>query len=173
MEALYEFTSRLNARFGSQSNPSQADLRSLADELAGLCRELDFDTLGLLQAVPGQEVLHELAVSPEGGPSAYLVSDGQGVSSPPHEHNTWVIIIGIRGVERNTTFERIAANSRQVHAIESVNVGAGQSLILAPAEIHSTDVVGEHATYHVHLYGSALGSLPPFPSRCFDAVTAL
>lgn len=146
MEALHEFTLRLDARFGSQSNPSQADLLSVADELARLCHELDFNASDLPEAMPGQEVLHDLAVSSIGGPSVYLVSDGLGVSSPPHEHKTWAVIVGIRGVELNTKFERTAVNSQQVHAIESVRVGAGRVLILSPTEIHSTNVLGEHAT---------------------------
>ncbi len=171
-KALSDFTAKLGESFGRESVPGDSDLRRIADELVRLCHELDVDTLGLPQALPGQEVLHELAVSPAGGPSAYLVSDGAGVSSPPHEHGTWAVIVGLRGVETNTRFERVAANSRQVRAIETVQVGAGQVLILSSTDIHVTDVSGERATYHVHLYGSALAVLPPFASRCFEAVEA-
>lgn len=171
-KALCDFTTRFGERFGRESIPGDADLRRIADGLVRLCHELDVDTLGLPEARPGQEVLHHLAVSPVGGPSAYLVSDGAGVSSPPHEHGTWAVIVGLRGVEINTRFERVAAHSRQVRATETVQVGAGQVLILASSDIHSTEVLGERATCHVHLYGSALGALPPFASRSFEAVDA-
>ena len=33
-------------------------------------------------------------LAPDNSPSLYLVSDGHGVITPPHEHKTWVIIAG-------------------------------------------------------------------------------
>jgi predicted metal-dependent enzyme (double-stranded beta helix superfamily) len=170
--ALQAFVAQLERRFGSRLDLSPADLLCVAEDLVGLCRGLAFNQLDLPEAGPGQELLHNLAVSPRGGPSIYLVSDGPGVTSRPHEHKTWAVIVGIRGCEINTKFRRVAEDSRQVVAVDSVSVGAGQYLLLLPTEIHATAVVGERATFHLHLYGSALHALPPFQSRCFEAVTA-
>jgi predicted metal-dependent enzyme (double-stranded beta helix superfamily) len=168
--ALKAFVAQL--RIGPAFEPGPADLRDLSEDLLRLCRKLDFNQLDLPEAGPGQEFLHHLAVSPVGGPSIYLVSDGPGVTSPPHEHKTWAVIVGIRGCEINTRFERLDVGSRQVVAADSVNVGAGQWLLLSPEQIHATAVLGEQATFHLHLYGAALHTLPPFKSRCFEAVSA-
>ncbi|MDC8772098.1 cupin domain-containing protein [Roseateles albus] len=163
---------QLERRFDSRVELSLADLQSVAEDLLKLCRGLDFGQLGLQEAGPGQELLHKLAVSSKGGPSIYLVSDGPGVTSQPHEHKTWAVIVGIRGCEINTRFQRVVKDSRQVVAVDSVSVGAGQLLLMRPSEIHATSVLGEQATFHLHLYGSALHALPPFQSRCFEASAA-
>lgn len=170
--ALKAFVAKVELRFGPAFEPGPADLRDLGEDLLRLCRKLDFNQLDLPEAGPGQEFLHHLAVSPLGGPSLYLVSDGPGVTSPPHEHQTWAVIVGIRGCEINTRFERQDVGSRQVVAVESVSVGPGQLLLLSPEQIHATAVLGERATFHLHLYGKALHTLPPFKSRCFDSVSA-
>lgn len=170
--ALKAFVAQIELRFGPRFEPGPVDLRDLAEDLLQLCRKLDFNQLDLPEAGPGQEFLHPLAVSPVGGPSIYLVSDGPGVTSPPHEHQTWAVIAGIRGCEINTRFERLDVDSRQVVAVDSVSVGAGQLMLLSPEQIHATTVLGERATFHLHLYGAALHTLPPFKNRCFEAVSA-
>jgi predicted metal-dependent enzyme (double-stranded beta helix superfamily) len=170
--ALQGFVRQLERRFDSRVEPSLAGLQSVGDDLLELCRGLDFGRLDLQEAGPGQELVHNLAVSSRGGPSIYLVSDGPGVTSRPHEHRTWAVIVGIRGCEINTRFQRMAKDSRQVVAADVVSVGAGQVLVMLPAEIHATSVLGEQATFHLHLYGSALHALPPFQSRCFEASSA-
>lgn len=169
--ALQGFVAQLERRLDLRAEPSLADLQSVAEDLLALCRGLDFGQLDLQEAGPAQELLYKLAVSSKGGPSIYLVSDGPGVTSLPHEHQTWAVIVGLRGCELNTKFKRLAANCRQVFAVDSVSVGAGQALVMLPTEIHATAVLGELASFHLHLYGSALHLLPPFQSRCFEAST--
>ncbi len=170
--ALQSFVAQLERRFDPRVEPTLADLQLIAEDLLALSRGLDFGHLDVQEAGLGQELVHSLAVSPSGGPSIYLVSDGPDVTSPPHEHKTWAVIVGIRGCELNTKFQRLGATSRQVIAVDSVNVGAGQALVMLPAEIHATSVLGVQATFHLHLYGSALHALPPFTSRCFVASAA-
>ncbi|MCV2358567.1 hypothetical protein LNV08_06210 [Paucibacter sp. TC2R-5] len=170
--ALQGFVTQLERRFDPRAELSLADLQSVAEDLLKLCRGLDFGRLDLQEAGPGQEVLHNLSVSSKGGPSIYLVSDGPGVTSRPHEHKTWAVIVGIQGCEINTRFQSVVKDSRQVVAVDSVNVGAGQLLWMLPDEIHATSVLGEQATFHLHLYGSALHAVPPFQSRCFEASPA-
>ncbi len=163
------FISQVAQGLRSGKTPTLEQLQTIATELLALCKATEFDTLLHAAAKPGEERLHALAVSDWDGPSVYLVSDGAGVSSPPHEHQTWAVIVGLRGVERNTRYLRVPGQGRWVVQQGVTDVGAGEFLCMAESEIHATEVVGDGPTYHVHLYGRALSALPTFAERCFVA----
>lgn len=166
------FVEQLLQRQGTLPELTQAELLPIAEDLCALCETIDWGALLLPAANPGQEVLHELAVSSPAGPSAYLVSDGIGVTSPPHEHRTWAVIVGIRGTEMHTKYKVAPGDSREVTVDTSISVGAGEVLMLASSDIHSTKVVGDQPTYHVHLYGTAFSSWPAFSARRYKPKNA-
>jgi len=150
------------------AEPNAHELHAIGNALRQLCIEIAPSSLAELIAAPGQERLHPLAVAKSGGPSLYIVSDGAGVTSAPHEHRTWVVIVGLRGIEVNTIFRRADASTREIVREREVAVGPGDLLVIYAAQIHSTRVGGEASTVHAHLYGRALSALPPFAQRCFD-----
>ena len=150
------------------AEPTARELRAIGEELRRLGAEIDAAAIADLIAAPGQERLHPIAVSASGGPSLYLVCDGAGTASPAHEHQTWVAIVGLRGLELNTLFMRTDAATRAIVRERDVVIGPGDLLVLDAAQIHSTRVDGGASTVHLHLYGRALAALPPFPARCFD-----
>ncbi len=161
------FAAKLGQQFALNQTPTPEQLQTIAAELLALCQTTVFSAEQYPAAEPGKEQLHALAVSDSGGPSVYLVSDGVGVTSPPHEHQTWAVIVGLRGVERNIQYGRLPGEQRSVAQQGIVDVGAGAYWCLAESDIHATDVVGDQPTYHVHLYGRALAALPAFAQRCF------
>ena len=112
-EDFLGFAKRLESRHGFHANPTRVELQSIGEELKQLCLNFYFKRRGLPEAERGQEMLYELAVSPIGGPSVYLVSDGPGVKSPPHEHQTWAVIVGVRGCELNLLFKNTVNKWRQ------------------------------------------------------------
>jgi predicted metal-dependent enzyme (double-stranded beta helix superfamily) len=150
------------------TEPTALELHAIGEELQRMGAEVDVAAIADLIAAPGQERLHPIAVSASGGPSLYLVSDGAGTASPPHEHQTWVAIVGLRGLELNTLFRRADAATRAIVREREVAVGPGDLLVLDAAQIHSTRVDGEVSTVHLHLYGRALSALPPFSERCYE-----
>jgi predicted metal-dependent enzyme (double-stranded beta helix superfamily) len=150
------------------AEPTAREVQAIGEDLQRLGAEIDAAATADLVAAPGQERLHPIVVSASGGPSLYLVSDGAGTASPPHEHQTWAAIVGLRGLELNTLFRRADAATRAVVREREVAVGPGDLLVLDAAQIHSTRVDGEASTVHLHLYGRALSALPPFSARCFD-----
>jgi len=154
------------------SNPSEAQLVEAAHELLSVCESQRAFLSGFSPAKPGEERLYELTVASESAPAIYLVSDGAGVVSPPHEHCTWAVIVGLGGNELNTFFRRSSSGSVAVTPEQSVNVGVGEFLTMRAAAVHSTTTVGNASTFHVHLYGRALFALPPFSSRCFAVQNA-
>lgn len=149
------------------SDPNEAQLIEAARELLSVCENQKAFLLSFTAAKHGEERLYELAVISESTPSVYLVTDGAGVVSPPHEHCTWAVIVGLRGNELNTFFSRPSAGSAVVTPEQSIDVGAGEFLTMRAAAVHSTTTVGNESTFHVHLYGRPLVALPPFASRCF------
>ena len=168
LAAFEPFCEGIAQRLGG-AEPSARELQAIGEELRRLGAEVDAAAIADLIAAPGQERLHPIAVSASGGPSLYLVSDGAGTASAPHEHQTWVAIVGLRGLELNTLFRRADAATRAIVREREVAVGPGDLLVLDAAQIHSTRVDGEASTVHLHLYGRALSALPPFLERCFDA----
>jgi predicted metal-dependent enzyme (double-stranded beta helix superfamily) len=146
------------------ANDGEAGLSEIAVVLRRLASTQTWQEASLVAASPGEEVLYELDVTAD-GPSLYLVSDGQGVTSPPHEHGTWAVIAGVRGAEANVQFRPLSG--RLVAPIDRVVVGAGESLVLSADAIHATEVVGAEPTFHLHLYGKPLRELSSFASRVF------
>ncbi|WP_124447988.1 hypothetical protein [Paucibacter sp. KBW04] len=156
-----------------QANPDERLLRQIAALLKAAAPELQIGPAQFPIAQPGQELLYELALDPTGGPSLYLVSDGAGTHSPPHTHQTWAVVLGLRGVELNQLY-RLAGDSggRLQAAATEQAVGPGECLVMQAEDIHATRVQGE-SCYHLHLYGRALSHLPPFAARCFDWPSSL
>lgn len=119
-----------------------------------------------------QELVYPMAVSESGGPSLYLVSDAAGVTSAPHAHPTWAVIVGLSGSETNTLYKRALRQGRDVHKVAEVVVRAGEVFCMHASDIHSTRVDTLQSSYHLHLYGRPLSLFPSFASRsyAFNAV---
>lgn len=150
--------------------PSAATLQALATALMDWSRRTDLTAYR--RALPTEELVHALHASAS-GPAAYLVSDGAETCSPPHEHQTWAVIVGIAGCEVNRLYVLASpgapASARKLRFESEQRVGPGESLVLAHTAIHSTSVLGPASTLHLHVYGQALERLPPFASRTFHA----
>lgn len=163
---IEDFMARVNEMTRS-AEPSAEQIKALAQRLIQLARSSAWQICPYREAVAGEELLYELAVSPSNGPSLYLVSDGSSVVSPPHEHNTWAVIAGIRGQETNRHYALQSAERKVVVESSMVEVGPGEVLVLGATEIHSTEVNTSEATFHLHLYGRPLCALPSFASRSY------
>ncbi|PON16831.1 hypothetical protein C2W62_16410 [Candidatus Entotheonella serta] len=165
--AFDSFIERIDACFsGITLTPQQLQL--IAKELLDFCTEVSWDQAKYRPANFGEALLYELAVSSQSGPSLYLVSDGVGVSTPPHEHQTWAIIVGIQGEEYNVLYRADDTREKKVSKIAERRVGPGDVFVMEPHDIHAIDDTrGRHPTYHVHLYGCPLASLSSFESRCY------
>ena len=161
------FCRELAQRFDG-GEPNERELQAIGATLRQLSAGIEPASIADLMAAAGQERLHPLVPGKFGGPALYVVSDGAGIASAPHEHQTWVAIVGLRGIEANTIFRRANTSTRAVVREREVAVGPGDLLVLDATQIHSTRVDGEASTVHVHLYGRALSALPPFAQRCFD-----
>lgn len=94
----------------------------------------------------------------------YLNACLPGRASPPHDHTTWAVIVGIDGEEENTVYERIddgsIAGRGDVREIRREVIRAGTGMAYMPDDIHSIHVVGDRPILHLHMYGRSLEHLP-------------
>lgn len=148
--------------------PSAQQLREAAELLGTLARSPAWESPEYREASANEELVYELAASPGGGAALYLVSDGASVSSQPHRHDTWVVIVGIRGYEVNHLYLRLPGARKTVARSSELEVGPLSVLVLHEQDIHSTQVRGSGPTFHLHLYGRPLHALPSFSSRCYS-----
>jgi predicted metal-dependent enzyme (double-stranded beta helix superfamily) len=107
--------------------------------------------------------IYELYVAPNRGLSLYASAGASGKYQPPHDHTTWAVIAGVRGVEHNQFFKCVARD--EVHAtgslrfVRSVAVGPGESVTLAAQDFHTIAIDDGADALHLHLYGNALDTL--------------
>lgn len=167
LNEIEEFATYINAQ-NDLYEPTELQLDLIAQRLVQLATTPEWSKCTHRSANPHEELLYELAISPKNGPSLYLVSDGQFVISPPHEHTTWAVIAGIRGVEINRLYKIASASPKVASEASVVEIGRGESLILRAHEIHSTAVSASDASFHLHLYGRPLHTLPSFEFRSYS-----
>lgn len=114
------------------------------------------------------------ALPPSGSPRMYLLYEdqdeatgqalyvnvcGPGVVSPPHDHATWAVIAGIRGVEHNTLYRLAPSDAQGAPALTTaghLQVRQGEALALLPDEIHSIDTREQPLVMCLHHYGRGL-----------------
>lgn len=107
--------------------------------------------------------IYELYVAPDRSLSLYASAGKGGKYQPPHDHTTWAVIAGIRGIERNQFFDCLERNDEtstgKIQLVESVDVGPGESVTLGAEDFHTIAVEEGGDALHLHLYGNALDTL--------------
>jgi predicted metal-dependent enzyme (double-stranded beta helix superfamily) len=94
----------------------------------------------------------------------YLNACLPGRFSPPHDHTTWAVIVGIDGEEENKVYDR--TDDRTVPGRGTVKVKheevicAGTGMAYMPDDIHSIHVIGTKPILHLHMYGTSIEHLP-------------
>lgn len=83
---------------------------------------------------------------------------GRGVA--PHDHQTWGVVIGLEGEERNVTWSRLDDGTQPGHAklekAAEVAMRNGDVCKLLPDEIHSVRNDGVEVSISLHVYGRSL-----------------
>lgn len=122
---------------------------ALSDELRGLPRPEPDPGQGFGFHLLHEEQDHTLVVA--------LLSWLPGRTTPPHDHGTWGVVVGVEGEEVNTFWRRTDDGSREEFAElekESERVfTAGESLTLLPRTIHSIENRSVAISLSLHVYG--------------------
>lgn len=94
--------------------------------------------------------------------SLFVVVDswlpGRGV--PPHDHDTWAVVVGVDGIERNLFWQRLDDAQRPGYAELQLTgehcILVGEALVLPSGSIHSMINETEHTSLSFHVYGRHL-----------------
>ena len=105
----------------------------------------------------------------------YLNACLPGRSTPPHDHTTWAVIVGIDGDEANRVYERTDDRATPgrgtVRVVHEEVIRAGTGMAYMPDDIHSIHVVGANPILHLHMYGTSIEHLPNRVAYDVDAGT--
>ena len=84
---------------------------------------------------------------------------GQDVT--PHDHQTWAVVVGIDGIEKNRLWLRKDDGSKPGYAevvlSREVKVGPGDACLMSSEDIHSVLNDTDKPTLSLHVYGKVLG----------------
>lgn len=98
------------------------------------------------------------------GLALYVVAECQGNMSPPHDHTTWAVIVGIQGDEVNRFYRRTDDGSIPGRAtVEQTGqdvIKAGTGIAFMPDDIHSIHCFTDALTLNFHMYGRSIEHLP-------------
>ncbi|EJL93806.1 hypothetical protein PMI16_00478 [Herbaspirillum sp. CF444] len=93
----------------------------------------------------------------------YLNSIIPGKTTIPHNHDTWAVIVAIKGEELNRLYRRDDDGSNpeqaKISLTRELTVQPGTSISFLPDDLHSIHVQGDQPTLHFHLYGRPLDTL--------------
>ena len=108
--------------------------------------------------------LHLLSEDPDHGFALYAVAARSASKTPPHDHTTWAVVVGIEGEELNRHYRRLDDGAVPGHArLEETGetlVKEGTGVALMPDDIHSIERSSDAPMLHFHLYGRSLEHLP-------------
>lgn len=98
----------------------------------------------------------------EADQSLFVVVDswlpGRGV--PPHDHDTWAVVVGVEGSERNIFWQRLDDATRPGYAelqrLDEQCIAPGQVLAMPSGSIHSVINETSHTSLSFHVYGRHL-----------------
>ena len=96
-----------------------------------------------------QEADHSLAV--------ILVNWLPGRGTPPHDHGTWAVVVGIEGAERNVRYKRLDDRSNPDYAELAVKedfaANEGELVCIKTGGIHKVSNETDRMTLSLHTYG--------------------
>lgn len=106
---------------------------------------------------------YKLSIDDDDRYALYLSVGRKGRETPPHNHTTWAVIVGMSGEEENRIYAReddgSVEGAAELKQIDSKLLRADDGLAYMPDAIHSIHVISDEPTRHFHMYGTALHAL--------------
>ena len=137
-----------------------AHLAAIKTEMIKLAGCGLFDLADFPPTADGGDVTYLLHHDPDGRFGLYLMCGRHCAPVPPHDHKTWAVIAGIRGVETNTLYRReggLDGDEETVSPRAEIAVTPGRGIALGPCDVHTIRFDGgAQVTATLHLYGRAL-----------------
>lgn len=143
---------------------SRASLERVKQTLLPLAARRDLFPDSAFPAPRGDgevETLFALSEDENGDFALYVYRPGPGKVTPPHNHATWAVVVGIEGEEPTILWRREDRDGvPHVTEVKRFRIGPGDGACYLPEDIHSIAIDGPVAIKHLHLYGHTLLDLP-------------
>ncbi len=109
----------------------------------------------------GGEGFDVLSVDDDGRFELYMEVANKHVTTPPHNHTTWAVVAGIRGLELNRIYEGVGGPMGEAppRVAREVEVKKGAGVCLMPDDYHSIHMEPGELNMHLHLYGLGFAHL--------------
>ena len=122
-------------------------------------------------AAGGGERFDVLSVDADGRFELYLEVARTRVETVPHDHTTWAVVVGVRGLELNRLYQGDGGPAGQapLKLAREVEVRPGTGVCLMPDDFHSIHMEADVLNMHLHLYGTGFARLRG--RRMFDRAT--
>lgn len=106
--------------------------------------------------------LYTLSMDSDKRFALYLNRGSADKDTPPHNHTTWAVVVGIAGEELNRIYRPPDAEDGgpgRLEVAEKIVVRPGTGVCLLPDDIHSIHMRGEDVKLHLHMYGKAISEM--------------
>jgi predicted metal-dependent enzyme (double-stranded beta helix superfamily) len=142
----------------------RAALERVKSRLLALASRRDLFTFAQFPLRHERSTMHVLAEDDGDGLALYAVAAQGESATPPHDHTTWAVVVGIEGEEMNKLWRRVddgaSPGNAELEQIEETLVAPGTGVALMPEDIHSIHRASDAPLLHFHLYGRSIERLP-------------
>lgn len=153
-----------------EADVNRAALERVKDRLLALAARRDLFSFAQFPLLHERSTMHVLAEDDDDGLALYAVAAQGKSATPPHDHTTWAVVVGVEGEELNKLWRRVddaaTPGKAELEEIDEMLVAPGTGVTLMPDDIHSIHRASDAPLLHFHLYGRSIERLPE--RRQFD-----
>ncbi|MGH6896036.1 MAG: hypothetical protein ACREJ5_05760 [Geminicoccaceae bacterium] len=143
---------------------SRAALERVKSRLLALASRHELFSFEQFPLLHARSTMHVLAEDEGDGLALYAVAAQGASATPPHDHTTWAVVVGIEGAETNKLWRRVddgaTPGRAQLEEVDETVVAPGTGVALMPDDIHSIHRASGAPLLHLHLYGRSIERLP-------------
>jgi len=146
-----------------EAGVTRVALEQVKARLLALARRRDLISSEQFPLLHERSTMHILAEESD-GLALYAVAARGESATPPHDHTTWAVVVGIEGEETNQLWRRLddgaTPGKAALEEVDQTLVAPGTGVALMPDDIHSIHRASAAPLLHLHLYGRSIERLP-------------
>ena len=154
----------------AEEGVSREALDRVKERLLKLAARRDLFAFDQFPVLHEGSTMHLLSEDDDHGFALYAVAARGTSETPPHDHTTWAVVVGVEGEERNRHYRRVddggAPGEARLESAGETLVRPGAGIALMPEDVHSIRRESDAPMLHFHLYGRSIEHLPE--RRKFD-----
>ncbi len=147
----------------AEQGVTRESLSNIRDVMVGLASQTDLfppEDFPISKGGDG-EAFEVLSVDDDGRFELYMEVADKHVTTPPHNHTTWAVVTGIRGLELNRIYEGDGGpmGEARPRVAQEIEVKKGAGVCMMPDDYHSIHIEPGEINMHLHLYGLGFAHL--------------